>query len=88
MQKDDEVKEIPVVEEADPAAQAIEEEFAQFLGFPDADQKRALANLARLHRSLRGPEGLLDKGYYSRPFPSPISQRSVATEPKASAKGA
>lgn len=86
MHKDEEVKEIVVVEKTDPAAQAIEEEFALFLGFPDVDQKKALANLARLHRSLRGPEGLLDKGNYSRPFPPPVSERPRTTEPVVSAK--
>ena len=63
------VKEVVVAEKTDPAAQALEHEFSQFLGFPDVDQKKILADLTRLHRSLRGPEGLLDKGNYSRPFP-------------------
>jgi hypothetical protein len=87
MHNEEEVKEIVVVENRDPAAQAIEQEFAQFLGFPDVDQKKILTELARLHRSLRGPEGLLDKGNYSRPFPPPLHQRNPITQSAASAKG-
>ena len=64
-----ETNEIVVVQTTDPAEQALQQELAQFMGFPDADQKKILANLARLHHSLRGPENLLDKGNYSRPFP-------------------
>ena len=34
-----------------------------------ARQKKQLENLGRLHRSLRGPEDVLDEANYSRPFP-------------------
>jgi hypothetical protein len=64
-----EVDGIVVVQPPDPAEQAFQQELANFMGFPDADQKTILTNLARLHHSLRGPEGLLDRGNYSRPFP-------------------
>lgn len=64
-----ETNEIVVVQTPDPAEQALQQEIAQFVGFPDSDQKKILANLAQLHYSLRGPEYLLDTGNYSRPFP-------------------
>ena len=36
---------------------------------PSNRQRRLLHDLGRLHRSLRSPENLLDRGGYSRPFP-------------------
>ncbi len=66
---EEEPREIVVVEEQDPAEQAIQEELGEFLGAPDASQKKILADLARLHHSLRGPEKWLDQGNYSRPVP-------------------
>jgi hypothetical protein len=71
------VNEIVLVEQADSAEQAIEQELGDFLGQPDSQQKKILAELGRLHLSLRGPEGLLDRGNYSRPIPPP---RSTSTQ--------
>jgi hypothetical protein len=51
------------------AVEGIEEELGQFVGALDSHQKEILVDLARLHLSLRGPEGLLDKGNYSRAIP-------------------
>lgn len=88
MENDEEVKEIVVVENQDSHVKALEEEFAQYLGFPDVSEKKVLANLNRLHQSLRGPEGLLDKGNYSRPFPPAPSPNPKPQQSRASAAGA
>jgi len=91
MENDEEVKEIVIVEKPDPAVQALQDEFAQYLGFPDVDEKKILANLNRLHQSLRAPEALLDKGNYSRPFPPPPpnpNPKPQQTNSTASAAGA
>lgn len=59
------------IEKLDATEKLIQEEFAQFVGTLDRSQKKLVGELARLHHSLRGPEGLLDRGNYSRPFPPP-----------------
>jgi hypothetical protein len=74
--KTEETREIVVVEEQDPTVKAIQEELGEFLGVPDASQKKILADLARLHFSLRGPEIIMDLGNYSRPDPPPNKRPS------------
>jgi len=48
---------------------AILEEIGEFVGTLDKQQKTLLANLVRLHHSLRAPEDELDQDNYSRRFP-------------------
>ena len=53
---------------------AIQQEIGGLVGKPDKRQKELLENLSRLQHSLRGPEELLDRRSYSRPFP-PLPSR-------------
>lgn len=62
---------ILAVEVLDPTEASILEELGSLFDLPDKRQKQLLEDLVRLHHSLHGPEGLLDRGNYSRPFPPP-----------------
>jgi hypothetical protein len=53
----------------DATERAIQEEIGEFVGSLDKNQKTLLANLVRLHHSLRAPEDELDQDNYSRRFP-------------------
>jgi hypothetical protein len=55
--------------------QVIAQELGALIGEPDRRQKELLEDLERLHHSLHGPEDLLDRGNYSRPFPPRTSSR-------------
>jgi hypothetical protein len=76
-----EVNETVVVQAPSAGEKALQQEFAQFLGAPDAAQKKILANLAQLHLSLRGPELSLDLSGYARPIAGagPITPRPNQT---------
>lgn len=63
---------IVFVEETNLAEQAAQEELGELLGKLTPRQQKLLANLRRLHHSLRGPEDVLDEDNYSRPFPPQI----------------
>jgi hypothetical protein len=69
MENQEQPKDIVVTEKPDPASTSFQEELGEYLGFPDPDEQKIIADLNRLHHSLRGPENLLDKGNYSRPYP-------------------
>ena len=49
--------------------EVLEHEFGGGIGELSHRQRRALEHLNRLFLSLRGPEVLLDRVNYSRPFP-------------------
>ena len=62
---------------------AIQHEI-ELAGSPTHRQKRILDDLTRLQHSLRGPEEVLDKHGYSRPFPPKASSHQKeggTTEP-------
>lgn len=61
------------------ASAAIQQELQGVLGEPSGRQRRLIANLDRLRRSLLGPEDLLDRTSYSRPFP-PHNHRPKGTD--------
>lgn len=56
------------------------EEIGEFVGTLDKNQKKLLANLVRLHHSLRGPDDDLDQDNYSRPFPPKPAVKKAAAE--------
>lgn len=58
---------------------AIPKDLQGVLGEPSGRQRRLIANLDRLRRSLLGPEDLLDRTSYSRPFP-PHNHHSKGTD--------
>jgi hypothetical protein len=70
---------VKVVQELEATERAIQEEFGDFVDEPDSHQKKILVELGRLQLSLLGPEGLLDKGNYSRPIPA---SSSAAHQPR------
>ena len=57
------------IEKLEATEVAIEHDLGQIAGKPSRHQRKIIENLSRLQRSLRGPENLLDRGGYSRPFP-------------------
>ena len=62
--------------------EGIQEDFGDLVSSLDAKQKELLAYLAGVHRSLLRPEGLLDKGNYSRSFAPPNNITAASsTEP-------
>jgi hypothetical protein len=63
------------------AASVIQQELQGALGEPDKRQRKLIANLDRLRRSLLGPEDLLDRTSYSRPFPPHRHQRKSGADP-------
>jgi hypothetical protein len=59
-----------IEEKLETAEAALEDEFeGALLNTPSGQQRRIFENLNRLYISLRGPETLLDRVNYSRPFP-------------------
>lgn len=58
-----------VVERVEAAEAAIQHEIGEVIGTPTRRQRELLDDLVRLQHSLRGPEDLLDRRGYSRPFP-------------------
>jgi hypothetical protein len=67
--KDDLKEFVKDVHKLEATEAAIQHEIRDFIGEPNTSQRQLLEDLARLRRSLRGPEEVLDKGSYSRPFP-------------------
>ena len=59
---------------------AIEHDLEYAFGEPNKQQQDLIADLDRLYRSLRGPERILDRSSYSRPFPSKPSKPRVPGE--------
>lgn len=57
------------IEKLEATETAVQQEISAVIGTPDKRQKELLENLSRLQHSLRGPEELLDRRAYSRPFP-------------------
>ncbi len=57
------------VERVERGETVIQREIQDLPGQPTNRQRTLLEDLVRLHRSLRGPENVLDRGNYSRPFP-------------------
>jgi hypothetical protein len=62
------------IEKLEATETAVQREISAVIGTPDKRQKELLENLSRLQHSLRGPEELLDRRSYSRPFP-PLPSR-------------
>jgi hypothetical protein len=71
---------LQAVEGLGASEKAIQEQFGELIGEPDNRQQELLADLLRLHQSLRGPEQLLDRGSYSRPFPPVQNQLNKAVK--------
>jgi hypothetical protein len=71
---------IVFVEQRDTAAEANQQELGELLGKLTPQQQKLLANLRRLHHSLRGPEDVLDEDNYSRPFPPHIRIKSDSSD--------
>jgi len=57
------------IEKLETQETAIQQEIAELAGTPSEHQRLILEDLTRLQHSLRGPEDMLDKRSYSRPFP-------------------
>jgi hypothetical protein len=63
---------LQAVEGLGASEKAIQEQFGELISEPDNRQQALLADLLRLHKSQHGPEQMLDRGSYSRPFPPPF----------------
>jgi hypothetical protein len=77
------------IERVEATEAVIQHEIAEVIGTPTRRQKELLEDLVRLQQSLRGPEDLLDRRGYSRPFPPrPSRQRKEEERDRLAAESA